>query len=152
MLRFEKYGLKSQRERTKQKGKKMKKFVLLVAILISNSAVADYYKTTVNSCDGEKMRAALDRATVENRAVITVVECEDNDTTVETTTQTRTETWNDNYTYVPVYNTCGYCGEPMEAVVRRDYFVRETVQQYRPVVRYVPAGAYTRVRRVRGAY
>lgn len=129
----------------------MKKFVLLVAILISNVALADGFVTTVDSCDSAQMRAALDRATVENRAIITVVECEDNNS-VETTTQTQTETWNNNYVYVPAYDTCGYCNEPIESVVRRDYFVRETVQQYRPVVRYVPSGAYTRVRRVRNTY
>lgn len=136
----------------------MKKFVLLFAILISNAVFADAYVETVKSCDGAQMRAALDRATIENRAVITVVECEDDVDTVETTT--RTETWNDNYVYVPAtvpayvptYDTCGYCNEPIEAVVRRDYFVRETVQQYRPIVRYVPSSAYTRVRRVRSTY
>ncbi|MBR2286291.1 MAG: hypothetical protein IJ866_02450 [Alphaproteobacteria bacterium] len=40
------------------------------------------------------------------------------------------------------------CGEPFEKVVNREYFVRETVQQYRPVVSYVPAGSYTTVRAV----
>lgn len=47
-------------------------------------------------------------------------------------------------------NKCGakVCGEPFEKVVNREYFVRETVQQYRPVVSYVPAGSYTTVRAV----
>lgn len=40
------------------------------------------------------------------------------------------------------------CGEPFEKVVNREYFVRETVQQYKPVVSYVPAGSYTTVRAV----
>ncbi len=40
------------------------------------------------------------------------------------------------------------CGEPFERIVNREYFVRETVQQYRPVVSYVPAGSYTTVRAV----
>lgn len=40
------------------------------------------------------------------------------------------------------------CGEPFEKVVDREYFVRETVQQYRPVVSYVPAGTYTTTRAV----
>lgn len=46
-------------------------------------------------------------------------------------------------------NKCGkVCGEPFERVVNREYFVRETVQQYKPVVSYVPAGSYTTVRAV----
>ena len=40
------------------------------------------------------------------------------------------------------------CGEPFERVVNREYFVRETVQQYKPVVHYVPAGSYTTMRAV----
>lgn len=40
------------------------------------------------------------------------------------------------------------CGTPYEAVVNREYFVRETVQQYKPVVSYVPAGSYTTMRAV----
>lgn len=40
------------------------------------------------------------------------------------------------------------CGTPYEAVVNREYFVRETVQQYKPVVSYVPAGTYTTTRAV----
>lgn len=45
---------------------------------------------------------------------------------------------------------CGarVCGEPFERVVNREYFVRETVQQYKPVVHYVPAGSYTTMRAV----
>ena len=131
----------------------MKKFVLLslFAALFSNVAMADAYRTTVSNCDDESMRAALDRATAENRAVITVVECED-ENVVKTATQTRTQTWDNGYydAYaVSSCETCGCCNPPMEAVVKRDYFVRETVQQYRPVVKYVPAGTYTRVRRAR---
>ena len=128
----------------------MKKFVLLslFAALVSNGAVASYYKTTVSDCDDAQMRAALDRAAAEKRAVVTVVECEDSKA-VKTATQTRTETWDNSYSVGDSCYTCGCCAEPMEAVVKRDYFVRETVQQYRPVVRYVPAGSYTRVKRVR---
>ena len=40
------------------------------------------------------------------------------------------------------------CGEPFERVVNREYFVRETVQQYKPVVSYVPAGSYTTMRAI----
>jgi len=128
----------------------MKRFVLLslFAALISNGAMADYYKTTVSNCDDESMRAALDRATTENRAVITIVECED-ENTVKTATQTRTQTWDNAYVAESSCETCGCCAAPVEAVVKRDYFVRETIQQYRPVVKYVPSNTYTRVRRVR---
>ena len=53
----------------------------------------------------------------------------------------------------PTCNKCNkcasrVCGEPFERVTNREYFVRETVQQYRPVVSYVPAGSYTTVRAV----
>ena len=40
------------------------------------------------------------------------------------------------------------CGTPYEQVVNREYFVRETVQQYRPVIYYEPAGTYTTMRAV----
>jgi len=40
------------------------------------------------------------------------------------------------------------CGTPYEAVVNREYFVRETVQQYKPVIHYEPAGTYTTMRAV----
>ena len=40
------------------------------------------------------------------------------------------------------------CGQPYEAVVNREFFVRETVQQYRPVIHYEPAGTYTTMRAV----
>ena len=42
------------------------------------------------------------------------------------------------------------CGAPFERVVNREYFVRETVQQYKPIVSYVPAGTYTTTRAVNG--
>ena len=53
----------------------------------------------------------------------------------------------------PTCNKCNkcsgrVCGEPFEKVVNREYFVRETVQQYKPVVSYVPAGTYTTTRAV----
>lgn len=40
------------------------------------------------------------------------------------------------------------CGTPYEKVVNREYFVRETVQTYRPVIHYEPAGTYTTMRAV----
>lgn len=122
----------------------MKKFVLLslCVALFSNVAVADYYKIKVNNCDEASMRRALDKAAAENRAVVTVIEC-DEDTTevVSQTTQT--------VSYAPyVANTCNTCNRvPIESVVKREYFVRETVQQYEPVVVYVPSNTYTRVRK-----
>lgn len=122
----------------------MKKFVLLslIASMISTVAMADMYRETVDDCDAAEMRAALDRATRENRAVITIVECENG--VVRTTT--RPEPARRPVTRA-VRETCGCvdCGV-QEEVVKREYFVRETVQQYKPVVQYVPAGTYTRVK------
>ena len=120
----------------------MKKFVLfaLFAAMFSGFAAADVYRESTNDCDEAEMRAALDRATRNNRAVITIVECDHG--VVRTTTQTKT------VEYTPV--VCDNCGcmdcAPREEVVNREYFVRETVQQYKPVVKYVPSGTYTRVR------
>lgn len=120
----------------------MKKFVLLlVAALFSNFAVADVYVENVNDCDEMEMRAALDRATREHRAVITIVECDNG--IVRTIKKTPDVP---RPAVKPVVNQCVSCGEPMEQVVNREYFVRETVQQYKPVVQYVPAGTYTRVK------
>jgi hypothetical protein len=117
----------------------MKKIVLfsLIAGLISSVAIADVYQESINTCDEAEMRAALDRATADKRAVITIVECDNG--IVRTKTQAK-----------PVvkqsYNTCGCGCDKKEEVVKREYFVRETVQQYKPVVQYVPAGTYTRVK------
>lgn len=132
------------RRENKQKGKKMKKFVLVCVALISNVAFADYYKTTVSNCDDAYMRAALDKAVVENRSVITVVEC---DITNDNAKKMHQEP--EMHPYVRLRGTCDY-SQPAtsDVVVRREYFVRETVQQYKPVVTYVPVGAYTRVRPV----
>lgn len=126
----------------------MKKFVFIFVALCSNVAFADYYKVTVPNCDESQMRAALDRAAAERGSVVTVVECEDSEeeTTTVTTSQTYTQTWGDAYE-APRY-PCESQLKPMSAVVNREYFVRETVQQYRPVVKYVPAGTYVRVRPV----
>ena len=126
----------------------MKKFVLfsLVASLFSTVAVADMYRESVNNCDEAEMRAALDRATRDNRAVITIVECDNG--VVRTTTQPRPVPAQPAPVMArPACPTCGCmnCGT-QEEVVKREYFVRETVQQYKPVVQYVPAGTYTRVK------
>jgi hypothetical protein len=128
----------------------MKKFVLfsLIASLFSTVAIADMYRETVDGCDEAEMRAALDRATRENRAVITIVECENG--VVRTTTKPRNIPVEPAFVApVPVAPACGCatCGcATQEEVVKREYFVRETVQQYRPIVQYVPAGTYTRVK------
>jgi len=104
--------------------------------------MADYYKTSVNNCDGSNMRAALDQATAEGRAVITVVECENVNTGA---TVSAANSWeNNSYTYATEY---AYEQPTVDVVVKREYFVRETVQQYKPVVVYVPAGTYSRVRK-----
>lgn len=126
----------------------MKKFVLfsLIASLFSTVAVADMYRESVNNCDEAEMRAALDRATRDNRAVITIVECDNG--VVRTTSQPRPVVAQPAPVMArPACPACGCmdCGT-QEEVVKREYFVRETVQQYRPVVQYVPAGTYTRVK------
>ena len=117
----------------------MKKFVLfsLIASLFGTAAVADVYRENVYSCDESEMRAVLDRATADKRAVITIVECDNG--IVRTVKQPAPK-------MVKAYNTYG-CGYEQE-VVKREYFVRETVQTYKPVVQYVPAGTYTRVKSV----
>ena len=128
----------------------MKKFVLLslIASMFSTVAMADMYRETVDDCDAAEMRAALDRATRENRAVITIVECDNG--VVRTTTQPQPQVRAQAHVQVSVTPSCPNCGcidcGTQEEVVKREYFVRETVQQYRPVVQYVPAGTYTRVK------
>ena len=117
----------------------MKKFVLLslFAALISNVAIADVYRESINTCDEQEMRAALDRATKKHRAVITIVECDNG--IIRTSEKPIMPT-------VTVEKPCGCgCGKH-EEVVKREYFVRETVQQYEPVVTYVPTTTYTRVK------
>ena len=129
-----------KREREQTKGFNMKKFVLLslVAALFASVANADVYRESVNDCDEMEMRAALDRASATNRAVITIVECDNGVVrTIEKPAPRAAK---------PAC-TAACCGcEQKEEVVKREYFVRETVQQYKPVVQYVPAGTYTRVK------
>lgn len=121
----------------------MKKIVLIFALLFSTSALADAYIETVSDCDDAQMRVALDNAAAEHRAVITVVECEETETEKTVTMAPRyTRNWNNSY--MNTYRPCD--AKPMSAVVNREYFVRETVQEYKPVVKYVPAGRYVRVR------
>ena len=120
----------------------MKKFVLLslVASLVSGVAVAVVYRESIHTCDESEMRAALDRATSKNRAVITIVECDNGIIRVSE---------KPTMPVLPaVQKPCGCGCDKHEEVVKREYFVRVTVQQYRPVVRYVPSGTYVRVRPV----
>ncbi len=116
----------------------MKKILALsiVGIMAAASANADYFEFRTNNCDMNAMRAELDRAVAEHRAVITKVVCEE--TTAEPV--------------VVESGNCEVCGEPFEEVVKREYFVRETVQQYKPVVHYEPAGTYTTMRAVCGEF
>ena len=115
----------------------MKKILALsiVGIMASVAANADYYETRTGNCDMNSMRAELNRAVADHRAVITKIVCEES--TAEPVVITE-----------PVVEES--CGEPFERVVNREYFVRETVQQYKPVVHYEPAGTYTTMRTVCG--
>ena len=117
----------------------MKKFVLLslIASMFSTIAVADVYRESLNTCDEYEMRAALDRAAATKRAVITIVECDNG--IVRTIEKPAPKA-------LKPYNTCGCSCDKYEEVVKREYFVRETVQQYEPVVQYVPTTTYTRVK------
>jgi len=119
----------------------MKKIFALsiCGILASVAANADYYETQTGNCDMNAMRAELNRAVADHRAVITKIVCEE--TNVETEPVMIAE---------PVVEES--CGEPFERVVNREYFVRETVQQYKPVVHYEPAGSYTTMRAVCGDF
>ena len=149
-LQMKKYVIKfapTGAERTNKKSKNMKKFVLMafLATFASGAVMADYYKTAVSNCDEAHMRAVLDESAADNRTVITVVECETTDESQTTQTVTQTQTYNVAPVYV--YEAPVYQPRNVEAVVRREYFVRETVQQYQPVIRYVPTGTYTRVRK-----
>ena len=136
-----------QARESKQRVKVMKKFVLLslVSALFANAAIADIYQESVNNCDEHEMRAALDRAAAEKRAVITIVECDNG--IVRTIEKPMVSVA--PVQVAPVAKPCPSCGcgcADREEVVKREYFVRETVQQYRPVVQYVPSGTYTRVK------
>ena len=112
--------------------KKVNLMSVFAALASASAFASDYYKETINTCDEHEMRAALDKAAYENRSVITIIECDNG--IVRTQTQPKPSCG------------CNTCGEPKEEVVKREYFVRETVQKYKPVVKYVPDGIYTRVK------
>lgn len=108
------------------------------------TANADRFEIRTNNCDMNAMRAELNRAVAEHRAVITKVICEESNVEAETVMVSEPKV------IAPVAGTT--CGEPFERVVNREYFVRETVQQYKPVVHYEPAGSYTTTRAVCGEF
>lgn len=123
----------------------MKKIVLVLALMFPNFAFADAYVTTVSDCDDAQMRAVLDNAAAEQGTVITIVECEQvEENKASVMTSRYANTW--NHHYAPAYRPCENQMKPVSAVVRRDYFVRETIQEYKPVVKYVPSNRYVRVR------
>ena len=124
----------------------MKKILALsiLGVLAATAANADYFEFRTDNCDMNAMRAELNRAVADKRAVITKVVCEDSTVEVEPVVMAEPEI------VEPVVGTA--CGEPFERVVNREYFVRETVQQYKPVVHYEPAGTYTTTHAVCGEF
>ena len=54
----------------------MKKLIFALVAMATVPATADYYRTRTNNCDPVAMRATLERAAREHRAVITEVNCE----------------------------------------------------------------------------
>lgn len=130
----------------------MKKIFLVSVISIFCAGVAlasdmlpagGYYETESSDCDMNAMRAELDRATASRRAVITVVRCApraaDRDMARDASYDAE---------YVAFDDGCMDCAAPIERVIDRRVYVEETVQQYRPVLHYVPAGTYSRTRRI----
>jgi len=102
-----------------------------------------YYETRAENCDMNAMRARLDQATADRRAIITVVKC--------APAPSDAAHMSDKMDIVELDGGCGCagcagCAAPAERVIDRRVYVEETVQQYRPVVHYVPAGTYTRTR------
>lgn len=54
----------------------MKKLFFALIAMATVPAMADYYRVRTNNCDPAAMRATLERAAREHRAVITEVNCE----------------------------------------------------------------------------
>ncbi len=54
----------------------MKKIIFALIAMVTVPAMADYYKVNTNNCNPAAMRATLERAAREHRAVITEVNCE----------------------------------------------------------------------------
>ena len=112
----------------------MKKVLALTIIgtMATVSANAEYVELHTTNCDMDSMRAELNRAVAGHHAVITKIVCDEVVPVQE----------------VVVNESADECGEPFETVVNREYFVRETVQQYKPVITYQAAGTYTTMRAI----
>ena len=110
----------------------MKKIIALSVIGVFSvcAARADYVELRTNHCDLRYMMTQLNRAVAKNHAVITNVVCE------KPVKQEQ-----------PIVQQT-QCDKSVERVVNREYFVRETVQTYRPVVHYEPLDTYTTMRAV----
>lgn len=130
----------------------MKKIFLVSVISIFCAGVAlasdmlpagGYYETESTDCDMNAMRAELDRATAARRAVITVVRCAPRAADRD---MARDASYDAGY--VAFDDGCMDCAAPIERVIDRRVYVEETVQQYRPVLHYVPAGTYSRTRQI----
>lgn len=130
----------------------MKKIFLVSVISVFCAGVAlasdmlpagGYYETESADCDMNAMRAELDRATAARRAVITVVRCAPRAAALDAV-------WDASYgaEYEVFDDGCTDCTAPIERVIDRRVYVEETVQQYRPVLHYVPAGTYSRTRQI----
>ena len=129
----------------------MKKLIIISIALTSIPAFASYtlpaggyYETRTSNCDRAHMQQALDDATAARRAIITVVRCDQTRpaprATVDYDVAPRAAV-----DFVPApapmyVAPCHTCGDIVERVVDRRYYVEETIQQYRPVTHYVPAG------------
>lgn len=124
----------------------MKKMFVLgfVAALNAGAAMASdgYYETSVSDCGHVHMMRELNRAAADTNAVVTVVKC--NKASVQAQRMAPVPAQRKHYA------PCAECAQPIEQVVNREYFVRETVQTYQPVTVYVPGESYNRVRPVCG--
>ena len=120
----------------------MKKIFALsiIGIFAAVSANAEYVELHTSNCDVNSMRAELNRAVASHHAVITKIVCDEEIAKPVAVSEP-----------TPMIDDAP-CGEPFEEVVNREYFVRETVQQYKPVVHYEPAGTYTTMRTVCGDF
>jgi len=112
----------------------------IVSIMAVTAANAEYVELHTSNCDLNSMHSELNRAVANHHAVITKIVCDKEIATPVVVSEP----------VVEQFATEESCGEPFEEVVNREYFVRETVQQYKPVVHYEPAGTYTTMRAVCG--
>ena len=136
--------------------KKVTLFAIIAALTGAAANASDYYETTIRDCNPAAMRAALDKASFEERAVITVVTCNNGasrfydakDAHSEPLAEYSADNSASRDVAAPRAARCADCSAPVERVVARRHYVEETVQRYEPVVQYVPAGTYKRTRRV----